>query len=214
MRGPPRAPITDFHFWATASILDASLRLTAQEHHKSRALTRLRAQRFVRNDQGRSRRDRVGDAIEYLLGDRDSVERLFRTTQVAGQRLHVCTTIPARGIIRIAQARIRLSANQRDHAPSHVEITASVLRGSIDMRADWTIRVSDCDGDVEDWFKAPTDVKVLGIAADEDRHRLEVSHGLAGLLARSRTHGLGCDHGFARWPNRIKFGLQFGFGGR
>jgi hypothetical protein len=25
---------------------------------------------------------------------------------------------------------------------------------------------------------------------------------------------LGCDHGFARWPNRIKFGLQFGFGGR
>jgi hypothetical protein len=53
--GTPRAPLTDFHFWATASVLDASLRLTAQEHHKSRALTRLRAQRFVRNDQGRSR---------------------------------------------------------------------------------------------------------------------------------------------------------------
>ena len=110
MRGPPRAPITDFHFWTTPSILDASLRLTAQEHHKSRALTRLRAQHFVRNDEGRSRQDCLSDAIEYPLGDRNSVERLFRTTQVTGQRLHVSTTIPARGIIRIAQARIRLSA--------------------------------------------------------------------------------------------------------
>jgi hypothetical protein len=55
---------------------------------------------------------------------------------------------------------------------------------------------------------------MLGIAADEDRHRHEASRGLAGLLARRRTHGLSCDHGFARWPNRIKFGLQFGFGGR
>jgi hypothetical protein len=82
------------------------------------------------------------------------------------------------------------------------------------MSADWTIRVSDCDGDVEDWLKALTYVKVLGIAADEDRHRLEVSCGLAGLPARRRTRGLSCDHGFARRHNRIKFGLQFGFGGR
>jgi hypothetical protein len=92
--GTPRAPLTDFHFWATASVLDASLRLTAQEHHKSRALTRLRAQRFVRNDQGRSRRDRLSDAIQRLLGYRNSVERFFGTTEVA--RLRLSTTVPAR----------------------------------------------------------------------------------------------------------------------
>jgi hypothetical protein len=40
-----------------------------------------------------------------------------------------------------------------------------VLRGSKDMRADWTIRVSDCDGNVEDGLKALTDVNVLGLAA-------------------------------------------------
>ena len=214
MRRPPRAPIPDFHFWTTASVLDASLRLVAQEHHKFRALTRLRAQRFVRNDQGRSRRDRLSYAIKRLLGDRNSVERFFRTSQVAGLRLRISTTIPACGIIRIAQARIRLSADQRDHAPSHIAITASLLRGRIDMRADWTIRVSDCDGDVEDGLKALSDIKVLGLAADEDRHRLEVSRGLAGLLIRRRTRGLGCHQSFACRPNRIKFGLQFGFGGR
>ena len=136
--GTPRAPLTDFHFWATASVLDASLRLTAQEHHKSRALTRLRAQRFVRNDQGRSRRDRLSDAIQRLLGYRNSVERFFGTTEVA--RLRLSTTVPARGMIRIAPARIRLSANQRDHAPSHIEIASSMLRSGKDMRADWTIR--------------------------------------------------------------------------
>ena len=47
MRGTVGTPITDFHFWTTASVLDAALRLTAQEHHKSRALIRLRAQRLT-----------------------------------------------------------------------------------------------------------------------------------------------------------------------
>jgi hypothetical protein len=88
-----------------------------------------------------------------------------------------------------------------------------MLRSGKDMRADWTIRVSDCDGDVEDWFKALTDVKVLGLAADEHRYWFEVARRLARLLARCRTRRFGCDRGFARGANRIKFGLHFGFGG-
>jgi hypothetical protein len=39
--------MTHFDVGTASSVLDASLRLSAQEYHEVRALARLRAQRFV-----------------------------------------------------------------------------------------------------------------------------------------------------------------------
>src|SRR5204863_7289245 len=47
--------------------LDAALRLAAHDHDEIRALARLLAQRFVRDDQDRAGRYNLGDAVDGLL---------------------------------------------------------------------------------------------------------------------------------------------------
>src|SRR6266436_2402086 len=95
-RGPikkaiARARVAELGLRAASSALDASLRLAAQQHHKVRALAGLRAQRLVRDDQGRSRRD-PGDAIQYVLRNDNAIERSFCAVRVRRHRLNVATT--------------------------------------------------------------------------------------------------------------------------
>jgi hypothetical protein len=62
-----RARVREFGPGSASSGLDASLRFAAQEDHEIRAFAGLRAQRLVRDDQGRSRRRHRGDTIQWLL---------------------------------------------------------------------------------------------------------------------------------------------------
>src|SRR3984893_15542519 len=54
--------VTEFGPRTASPVLDAALRLAAQEHHEIRAFAGLGTQRLVRDDQGRSRRN-LCDAI-------------------------------------------------------------------------------------------------------------------------------------------------------
>src|SRR6266404_2257017 len=76
-----RARVGEFGPRIASAALDASLRLAAQQHHKIRALAGLRAQRLVRDDQGRSRHD-PGDAIQYVLRNDNAIERGFCAVRV------------------------------------------------------------------------------------------------------------------------------------
>src|ERR1700704_4405036 len=106
-----RARVAKFGARTASSTLDASLRLAAQQHHKIRALAGLRAQRLVRDDQRRSRRD-PGDAIQYVLRNDNAIERGFCAVRVRRHRLNVATTAPAHPVVWRNYAAGRTSAVQ------------------------------------------------------------------------------------------------------
>src|SRR6516225_4945527 len=117
IRGAIWTPITHLDRWTAVSILDASLWLTTQKHHKFGAIARLRAQCFVRDDQGRSRRDHLRDSVERVLGNGNPVERLLRVARADRRRIGVFTAA-VEGSRVVWHAAIREAANQRYHAPS------------------------------------------------------------------------------------------------
>src|SRR3977135_855304 len=88
-----RARVAEFGARTASSALDASLRLAAQQHHKIRALAGLRAQRLVRDDHGRSRRD-PGDVIQYVLRNDNAIERGFCAVRVRRHRVTAAPIAP------------------------------------------------------------------------------------------------------------------------
>src|SRR5215211_2738741 len=113
------APVSRKVAWArvelglrTASAaLDASLRFAAQQHHKICALAGLRAQRLVRDDQGRPRPD-PSDPIQYVLRNDNAIERGFCAGRVRRRGLNVPTIDPARSGMWLNCAAGRTSAAQ------------------------------------------------------------------------------------------------------
>jgi hypothetical protein len=79
-----RARVREFGPGSASSGLDASLRLAAQEDHEIRAFAGLRAQRLVRDDQGRSRRRHPGNTIQWLLRSCRGSKKFFYEVQFNG----------------------------------------------------------------------------------------------------------------------------------
>src|SRR5215831_626490 len=206
-------PVPNFGLGTAVSGLDASLWLAAYEHHKLRVLTGLRAQRLVGDDQGRSWRRYFGDTIQYVLWDGDPVERRFPVAWVGYHRFDALTAVCMRRAVPLVRASICMSAIQRDHAPSRVDVIAGAVDGGENLRADRTIGILDRDRALQDGLEALPDIKTLGLAANEDRYRLEVQRRLARRLGRHDARVLSRDGGFARRRRGIELRLQFGFGG-
>ena len=96
------------------------MRLAAQEDDEIRALAGLRAQRLVRDDQGRSRGN-PGDAVQYLLRNDDPIERGLcindlginglgindlGVVRIRQHRLGIAITAPARAAIWLNRAAV------------------------------------------------------------------------------------------------------------
>ena len=90
---------------------------------------------------------------------------------------------------------------------SRPALTARPARdsGGEDMRANRTIGIRDRDRTFKDGLKGLPDIKPLGLAADQHRHRL--------ALARDLARRLGGGGGFARGRDGIELRLQLGLGG-
>src|SRR6266566_2152647 len=106
-----------------------------------------------------------------------------------------------------------MSAIQRDHAPSHVDVAADALHGGEDMRADRTIGILDRDVTLQDGLKGLPDIEALGLAANEYRYRLEVARHLTRHLGRCDSRLFCFDSGFACRRRGIELRLQLGFSG-
>ena len=76
------------------SNLDAALRLAAQDYHEIRAFSGFGAWCFIRDDEGRSRRD-PGDTVQHVLWNYNPVERALCTVRVRKHRLNVAVTSSA-----------------------------------------------------------------------------------------------------------------------
>src|SRR5437764_13421355 len=100
-----------------------------------------------------------------------------------------------------------MSVAQLDHAPSHLGVAAGALHGGEDMGAERTIGVPYGDRALQDGSKALPDIKALGLAADEDRYRLEIARHLARRLGRDDARALRRHSGFARRGLRTELRL-------
>jgi hypothetical protein len=81
------------------------------------------------------------------------------------------------------------------------------------MRADGAIGILDGDWNVKDGLRALADIEMLGLAADEDRHRPLVARRFARRLGCNNARTFGRDCGIAGACHGIEFRLQLGFGG-
>src|SRR5258705_2714008 len=171
-----------------SSASDASLRLTAQEDDEIRALAGLRAQLLVRDDQRRPRRRHLGDTKD-LRRNHNAVECGFRVARLLRCRLALRAS--ARPHTSVHHVAVRTPACQGDDAPSHPGLAIGPLRGRKDMRADRTFGLLDLDPDLQDRLKRAADIKVLSLAADKHRYRLESARKLARGLHCRDPSGLG-----------------------
>src|ERR1700681_303721 len=103
--------VTEFGPRTASPVLDAALRLAAQEHHEIRAFAGLGAQRLVRDDQGRSRR-KPCDTIQCVRWNDNPVERGLCTARVCWHRFDVATMAAARPALWLDHAVVRTSAVQ------------------------------------------------------------------------------------------------------
>ena len=92
------ARVAEFAARAAPPLLDAALRLAAQQHHELRSLAGLRAHPLVRDDQGGSRRNGC-DAIQCILRNHDAVERGLCAVRVRRHRLDVAAATAARPVL-------------------------------------------------------------------------------------------------------------------
>src|SRR6476646_10214649 len=76
------------------------------------------------------------------------------------------------------------------------------------MSADWTIGICDRDRTLKDRLKGLPDIKPLGLAADQHRHRLELARDLARRLGCRGPGGLRRGCGFARSLTASSFGCS------
>src|ERR1700738_443624 len=81
------------------------------------------------------------------------------------------------------------------------------------MRANRTIGIRDRDRTFKDGLKGLPDIKPLGLAADQHRHRLEFARDPARRLGCRGPLGLRDGGGFARSCDGIELRLQLGLGG-
>ena len=81
------------------------------------------------------------------------------------------------------------------------------------MRANRTIGIRDRDRTFKDGLKGLPDIKPLGLAADQHRHRLALARDLARRLGCRVPRGLRGGGGFARGRDGIELRLQLGLGG-
>ena len=100
------ARVAEFAARAAPPLLDAALRLAAQQHHELRSLAGLRAHPLVRDNQGGSRRNAC-DAIQCVLRNHDAVERGLGAVRVRQRRLNVAAGTPARAILCLNRATRR-----------------------------------------------------------------------------------------------------------
>ena len=114
-RAPERqaawARVAEFCRRPPSPVLDAPLRLAAQQHHKFRSLAGFRAQRLVRDDQGRSRRN-IADAIQCVLRNGDAVERGLCAVRVRRHWLNAAPSARARPVVWLNRGAGRTSAVQ------------------------------------------------------------------------------------------------------
>src|SRR6266403_3523522 len=171
-----------------SSARDASLRLTAQEDDEIRALAGLRAQLLVRDDQRRPWRRHLGDTKD-LRRNHNAVECGLRVARLLHCRLAIRAS--ARPRTSVHHVAVRTPAFQGDDAPSHPGLAIGPLPGRKDMRADRTFGLLDRDRDLRDRLKRAADIKVLGLAADKHRYRLERARKLARGLHCRDPSGLG-----------------------
>src|SRR5664279_3141422 len=114
----PILPVPGSDPWRGASMLETSLWLAAQDDYKFRVFAGLRAQRFVRDDEGRSRPHPLCDKIKRILRNCDPVKRCFRAFRFG--RHDAPVTAFSHGPIRIVSPTLGTPAGERYDAPSNV----------------------------------------------------------------------------------------------
>src|SRR5262249_40597791 len=95
---------------------------------------------------------------------------------------------------------------QRNYAPA--QRSAGALHRGEYIRADRPIGIMNSHGNLEDRLKGLPDVKMLGLAANKDRYRLQVAGCFAGGFCRNDTRRLCRASCFARGCHGIELRLQ------
>src|SRR5258708_10133669 len=120
---------------------------------------------------------------------------------------------PVERCLRIGHPAIRMSAIQRNHAPSHFEVAADTLDWRENVRAERMVGSLARDGTLQDWLKGLPDIEALRLAANEHRYRLEVARRLTRPLGCRDPHLFCFDGGFACRRRGIELWLELGFSG-
>src|SRR5690242_20441375 len=132
-------------------MLDATLRLAAHEDDEICPFARLWAQCLVGNDERRSRRYKLGDAISGLLGNDYSIKGRFRHGEAGRGLLGIAAAALSSTAICFVCTAIGMAPKKRNHAPPQSR-TGTLYRRE-DVRAYRPIGILDGDCNLQDGLK-------------------------------------------------------------